>query len=451
MSKIWAWVLGLVVLVAIGFLLACGTTYNASSDGLVLVTSQGSGLIETFTFTLASGHVATNQNSPFDTANQTCVLNGIPSSIVVDPAGAYAYAVLTGNSQCQAGSGGTTSGSSNSPLPAYQPEIVSYKINSDGSTTQVGTPIIDPNPVELVMDSTGKFLFVAEGNLQYATQNGGKFSAPCSPASGVCVYAIGSGGSLTLVSGSVPLPAALQPSTISAIAVSHLVQPALLFGQSQSVCSLPNPPLTSEFLYAVDSTNYAVWEFSVNTSTGVLGPPTSVVPSFPTGSTPMGVAVDPCNRFVYVSNNISNTVSGYTICNGISTTPLCTAADGTLNPIPGPNSSNSFPLANGAQGPGPLVVDPYGNNVYVLDTTSNTISPFKISPAGGALTAMNPATVATGVGATWIVIRPDDNWMFVTDYIAATVSQYAIAPATGALSPQLPISTDNYPWGVAVK
>lgn len=64
---------------------------------------------------------------------------------------------------------------------------------------------------------------------------------------------------------------------------------------------------------------------------------------------------------------------------------------------------------------------------------------------------MNPATVATGQGATNIVIRHDDNWMFVTDFIAATVSQYSIAPATGALSPQLPITTDNYPWGVAVK
>ena len=55
MSKRFAWLLGVVVLVAIGVLVACGTTYNSSSEGLVLVGSQGSGLIETFSFNLGSG------------------------------------------------------------------------------------------------------------------------------------------------------------------------------------------------------------------------------------------------------------------------------------------------------------------------------------------------------------------------------------------------------------
>ena len=55
MSKRLAWLLGVVVLVAIGLLVACGSNYSASSDGLVLVGSQGSGLIETFSFNLGTG------------------------------------------------------------------------------------------------------------------------------------------------------------------------------------------------------------------------------------------------------------------------------------------------------------------------------------------------------------------------------------------------------------
>ena len=51
-----AW--GIVVLVAIGLLVACGSNYNPSSDGLVLVASQGSGLIETFSFNLYNGHLS---------------------------------------------------------------------------------------------------------------------------------------------------------------------------------------------------------------------------------------------------------------------------------------------------------------------------------------------------------------------------------------------------------
>jgi DNA-binding beta-propeller fold protein YncE len=101
-------------------------------------------------------------------------------------------------------------------------------------------------------------------------------------------------------------------------------------------------------------------------------------------------------------------------------------------------------------------VDPFGNNVYVVGTLSNTVSPLKISPISGALTAMSPATVATGQGPMSIVVRGDDNWMFVTNFGSAslggsTVSQYAITPATGALTAQPAIPTDNLPWGVAVK
>src|SRR6266568_4598160 len=100
MSKRLAWLLGVVGLVSAGLLVACGTKYNASSDGLVLVGSQGSGLIETFSFNTGNGHVSAVDNTPADTATQTCVLNGVPSSIVVDPAGAYAYAIINSNPAC---------------------------------------------------------------------------------------------------------------------------------------------------------------------------------------------------------------------------------------------------------------------------------------------------------------------------------------------------------------
>jgi DNA-binding beta-propeller fold protein YncE len=104
-------------------------------------------------------------------------------------------------------------------------------------------------------------------------------------------------------------------------------------------------------------------------------------------------------------------------------------------------------------------VDPFGNYVYVLGTQSNTIDILKISPVSGALTASNPATVATGLGPTSIAIRGDDNWLFVANNGShavgalggTTVSQYSITPATGALTVLPAIQTDNYPFGVAVK
>ncbi len=172
----------------------------------------------------------------------------------------------------------------------------------------------------------------------------------------------------------------------------------------------------------------------MDTSTGALGNPLgdSQVNSVPTDQVPLGVAVDPCNRFVYVSDSLTNKVSAYTICSMVII-GTCPVADGSLLPITG----SPFALSGSANGPGPLVVDPFGNNVYVIGTLSNTLSAFKISPISGALTALTVPTVATGLRPTSIAIRGDDNWMFVTNFNSATVSQYSITPATGALTAEV--------------
>jgi 6-phosphogluconolactonase (cycloisomerase 2 family) len=219
----------------------------------------------------------------------------------------------------------------------------------------------------------------------------------------------------------------------------------------QNACSNPaNNPPTSEFLYVADSANNVVWEYGVDTSSGALtNPPNQTsVPNFPAGAVPSGVAVDPCDRFVYVSNMQSNQISAYSICNGLPTqsqTACPTAPDGTLIPITG----SPFSLSGSANGPGPLLVDPFGNYLYVLDTLSDQISPFHISPVSGSLGA--GTLVSTGSQPKSIAIRADDNWVFVTDFNPPTLSQYSIIPASGALSPLPAVTTDNYPWGVAVK
>jgi 6-phosphogluconolactonase (cycloisomerase 2 family) len=449
-----SWLLGVGALVLIGLLLACGSNYNASQDGLLLVGSQGSGLIETFSFTLSNGHISAIANTPTDTSSQTCVLNGLPGSMVMDPAGVYAYAILLANSSCS----GSKTG------------IAAFKVSSDGNITQAGSLVslasanvliqgtttseaVGVVPATMSMDTAGKFLFVADR----ATTDSSQRFVP----GAVSVFAIGSGGSLTEVSGS-PFFAVTPATTVQqsafdmvSVAPTPTVFPNIgISGVQNSVCSAPgNNPPTAEFLYAVDDLGYQVFEFQVDTSSGVLTPPTghNLVPAFPADTVPLGVAVDPCDRFAYVSDSLSNKVSAYQVCSVVMQ-PTCVVADGSLVPIPG----SPFLLAGGANKPGPIVVDPYGNYVYTLGTLSNTISPFKISPVTGALTAFTMPTIATGVGPVSIVIRGDDNWMFVANYGntalgGSTVSQYSIAPSTGLLTAEPVIQTDNYPWGLAVK
>ena len=119
--------LGVVVLVSIGLLVACGSNYNSSSDGLFLVGSQGSGVIETFSFNLNSGHVSPIANSPNDTAAKTCILNGLPSSLVMDPKGAYAYTIINATSACDTSTNKSATG------------IQAFKVTSGGSMTAVGS------------------------------------------------------------------------------------------------------------------------------------------------------------------------------------------------------------------------------------------------------------------------------------------------------------------------
>ncbi len=437
-----AWLsLALMALVALGMLVACGSLYSSSSDGLMLVASQGSALIETYSFNLANGHITSISNPPSDTSTDTCVLPGQPGSMVVDPAGAYAYVILTAVPTC----------------PGSQTGIASFQINSNGTIAASGTVTADPNPVALFMDTSGTHLFVAEGTNSLAPTPPAT-ATPCPGTTaqyGICTYSI-SNGTLTPVPGNFSFTGAskFEVPNLVALATTPTAFPNTgINGQQNSVCTSQTPAPTQEFLYAADYQNNVVWEFVVNIQTGVLSNPTGPSANFATGVQPKGVAVDPCNRFVFVSNYLSNSVSSYTICNGSSTSVNCppspNQSDGSL--VPAPNSPVSTP--SNANGPGPIVVDPTGHFVYVLEGATNgiagSITPFAIASVNGALTSKG--VVATGAGPVAIAIRSDDNWLFVANYIAGTVSQYAITPATGLLAPQPIVQTDSYPWGIAVK
>jgi DNA-binding beta-propeller fold protein YncE len=456
MSTRFAWLLGVVVLISIGLLVSCGTKYNSSSDGLVLVGSQGSNVVQTFSFNLGNGRISGISNPP--------VTNGQPFSIVMDPSGTYAYVAST--VPC------TPTGST--PLGgAVQAAITAYKVNSDGTLAAKGgaqylpgnsvypattfptcglDDSTNPNPGNAVsaisMDSSGKFLFVATLS-DDVTFGIAKVTLPGS----VQAFSISS-GTISAVSSTFTIQPTIQTPNFAALAATPTVLPPNgLNGGQNAVCSgSGNNPPTSEFLYVADSVNDVVLEFRVDTTTGALTNPPGFksVQSFSAGSVPSGVAVDPCDRFVYVSNNQSNTISAYSICNGMATqsTNCPVTPDGSLNPIAGSPFSLS---GGGANQPGPMLVDPFANALYVVGTGSGTVSIFRIGQVSGGLTSGSPATVATGSRPTSIAIRSDDSWLFVTNHDSGSLSQYSITPATGALTPQVATTTDNYPWGVAVK
>jgi 6-phosphogluconolactonase len=401
MRKRFTLIVAILVLTAIAFLMACSTKYSSSDNGLVVVPTQGSAVMQSFSLDLGNGHLSqiNNVNGP--------PTPGVPTAIVLDPAAAFAYVIVQQNAALS----GSVTG------------IAAFQVASDGKLSSVGTTPVT-NPVALAIDSAGKFLFVASGS-----------------EGTVSVLSVGSNGNLSPVGKPTSLPP--QPGGQLPNA-SSLAVTATVFPIQFASCSGFNAP-TTENLYVADAVNYVLLNYSVS-STGTLTlVPTTTTTGIPTGTVPSGVAVDPCNRFVYVSDAIpNNSVSAYTICHTVSLANNCPIADYHLQAVTG----SPFPAGDN---PGPLAVDAYGKFLYVVDTGSSQISGYTISSSSGALTAFSAAPVATSSGPTSIAIRSDDSWMFVANINSATLSQYAITPASGSLSPQPATTTFNYPSGVAVK
>ena len=99
--------------------------------------------------------------------------------------------------------------------------------------------------------------------------------------------------------------------------------------------------------------------------------------------------------------------------------------------------------------PTALAADSTGHYLYVTGG-GGLISQFSVE-TGGALTPLNPATVATGNGPQGVVADPVGQFVYVVNSVDNTVSQYAIG-ASGALTP-LSVSTvptGNAPNAIAV-
>ena len=396
MNTRFLWLAVAVCIMSAG-LLSCGSSFSNSNSGLVIVPSTGSAVVQAFGFNVNTGSPSTIDTQPPITGN--------PAGVVIDPTGSFAYVL-------------TTSG------------IAPFNITSDGKLSSAGSVIpVSGIPSAITMDSAGTFLFVANGV-------GGQVSS----------FSISNGTiSATPVSTISPANPSTSPN-LAALAVTPLTFPPLntTTGGLNSVCAgLTNT--SAEYLYVVDSQNNVVWDFTVDSS-GNLGVPNGP-PLVAAGSVPEGIAVDSCNRFVYVSNSQVPTINAYGICNASANNvcPNPINQDGHLVPIATTGLSGS-----GSQ-LGAVAIDPFAKFVYVVDSAANKVFAFQMGQSSGKLTSLNPASVNTDSVPVSIAIRSDGLWMFVTNFLTGSVSEYSLTPATGLPTPVATITTDNNPFGTAVK
>jgi 6-phosphogluconolactonase len=187
---------------------------------------------------------------------------------------------------------------------------------------------------------------------------------------------------------------------------------------------------TLAFVYVVGQGDNAIHAFAEK-STGDLSP--SAVSSFPTVPRPVSIALHPSKNFIYVSNETSNTVSGFTVDHtagvltpigtALSPTPVCNPGV-CSNPIGvAVNSGGQFLFVLNQGSASPAV--PASISVFNIDQTRGLLSPVAGSPfAFASLAAPNPQFMA---------VSPTQGFLYVSNGAAGNISAFAIG-TNGALT-----------------
>jgi 6-phosphogluconolactonase (cycloisomerase 2 family) len=272
--------------------------------------------------------------------------------------------------------------------------VVEFAINSDGTLTNKNTYNVlagnaNASPTAAAIDPAGKFLYVTFQHLSGTTGPGGLASFP-----------INADGSLG-----------------TALAVTAL-------GNNPAGVAIP---ATGGFVYVIDqespltaSAHGVLLAFSQNTSTGALTAiPGTYFNGVAAGTTPSAIAEDPSGHFIYVTDEATNQLYGYTV----NATPTPGTPLAMLN---SPFTTSLYPIA--------VTVDPRGTFVYVVNFASSTVSAYTINKATGALSGASGG-ISVATGPTCVTIDPALGiYLYTTNQTDNSISAERLDPHSGALS-----------------
>jgi 6-phosphogluconolactonase (cycloisomerase 2 family) len=266
------------------------------------------------------------------TSPTTVPTGWFPQEIAIDPLGRFVYTANSDDATVSMFTINQTTGVLTPTTPASVSTLVS------------GQPLSQPS--FLTVDPQGKFLYVTvsltDGNavFMYSIDQTTGLLTPTSPA--------------TVYTGGYPWQVVVAPNGKFAYVVNNLSGGYMTDG---------------------------VWQYTVNSTTGVLTQNTSVAVA--AGNGPTAIAVDPTSRFAYVVNRNDNTVSMFTINQ--------TTGNLTLN------ASATNPAGTIATGSEPFRIDfdPTGKFVYVTNEGGISDSIYTVN-TDGTLTSVGTTGVATG-------------------------------------------------------
>jgi 6-phosphogluconolactonase (cycloisomerase 2 family) len=219
--------------------------------------------------------------------------------------------------------------------------VVHFTIAMNGVLTQKDVVTTSFTPSSLAVNAAGTYLFVVGGTSQ------GKLA----------VYPISS-GTIGTLSSLTPLVVpgyssdSILPSGVTVLANGNAV---FVSAYDQSAY---NPGGTTS------STANPGWVFGYTIGSGGVLTGSSGSP-WKAGVKPSGLAADPTNRFVYVTDFASNQLIGYTIQSGSILNFLSN----------GPFKTGNEPTA--------VVIDPRGKYIYVSNALDSSVSAYEIDLSSG--------------------------------------------------------------------
>jgi 6-phosphogluconolactonase (cycloisomerase 2 family) len=134
------------------------------------------------------------------------------------------------------------------------------------------------------------------------------------------------------------------------------------------------------------------------------------------GTLPMGMAIDPGGKFLFVANQGSSNVSVFAI-SGVSLkevagSPFSTIHAGDIAPT----------------GPTSVAVSHSGKYLYVANNFTGSVSAYSIS-AAGALAELGGSPYAVGIAPSGLTIPPNGGFLYVANYGSNNISAFAICDA----------------------
>jgi len=373
-------------------------TVAAGSSYAVSVKTQPSFPDQTCTVNLGSG-VA--RGAAITNVSVTCVSNQTP---------AFVYAV------------NLPDGSIDSY--AVDPATGSLTPLAGGAATVPAQPgLANLDSISLSADPTGTYVFAASATGTVAAYLGASATGALSPVAGSQQALSASGYPLTGVvtpDGKYLYVSSLFAGTVDAFAIdpgTGSISPVTAPGGSLSVNGAYPLALdpTGKYLFVGNFYFAGLTELSIDPNSGAL----AQVASLSAGIGPVSVAVDPKSRFVFVLNQVDQSVSTF-----------------AFNPATGVLTASAVTPTPGSAAPGTelssIAVAPTGNSVYITNSTANTVSSYGVDPATGALTLTG--TVPAGGTPLQIVVDRSGRFAYVGNLQGDDISVFSIDPVTGVLS-----------------